>query len=238
MDDHASAGGEALSGDLPAAGPDAAALEAAARVEAGRLLFARECRFLRGVVALDGLPPADLPELAFSGRSNVGKSSIINALTGRNGLARTSNTPGRTQELNYFDLGGRLVLVDLPGYGFASAPKTEVARWTRLVESFLRGRSVLRRVVVLVDSRHGLKDSDRDMMSMLDRAAVVYQVVLTKADKITPGALEATRERVVAEIAKRGAAHPSVIATSSQTGLGLADLRAELATLARGESAT
>lgn len=242
MDDHAAPGGQALSpilpgaaGSEPAAAPDA---EEAARIEAGRRLFAHECRFLRGAVSLDSLPPADLPELAFSGRSNVGKSSLINGLTNRSNLARTSNTPGRTQELNFFDLAGRLTLVDLPGYGFASAPKTEVARWTRLVEGFLRGRSVLRRVVVLVDSRHGLKVSDREMMDMLDRAAVVYQVVLTKADKITPTQLAATQERVVAEIARRGAAHPCVIATSSQTGLGLADLRAELATLARGESAT
>jgi len=244
MDDHAAAGGEVLNatlkgGEDPAeAGSVSPDAEEAARIEAGRLLFARECQFLRGVAALDGLPPADLPELAFSGRSNVGKSSLINALTGRTSLARTSNTPGRTQELNYFNLAGRMILVDLPGYGFASAPKTEVARWTRLVENFLRGRSVLRRVVVLVDARHGLKDSDREMMTMLDRAAVVYQVVLTKADKITPTQLAATQERVLGEIVRRGAAHPRVIATSSQTGLGLADLRAELATLARGESAT
>ena len=211
--------------------------EAAGLIEAGRLLFARECTFLRGVADLDSLPPPGLPELAFAGRSNVGKSSLINALTGRNTLARTSNTPGRTQELNYFDLGGRLILVDMPGYGFAQAPKDVVARWTRLIERFLRGRVVLRRVVVLVDSRHGLKDVDRTMMAMLDQAAVVYQVVLTKADKLKPAELERVRDATQVEISRRVAAHPTLIVTSSETGMGIPALRADLATLARGESA-
>ncbi len=139
-------------------------------LERGRLLFARECRFVWAAAALDGLPPEGVPEIAFAGRSNVGKSSLINALTGRGGLARTSNTPGRTQQLNFFDLDGRLVLVDLPGYGFAQAPKTAVARWTGLVRDFLRGRPTLRRVYLLVDSRHGLKENDREIMRMLDSA--------------------------------------------------------------------
>jgi len=233
MADHQEAepggGGQVLSGDAPDADERAAALEA------GRLLFARECRFLRGVVALDGLPPADLPEVAFAGRSNVGKSSLLNALTGRTSLARTSNTPGRTQELNFFDLGGRLGMVDMPGYGFAQAPRDLVARWTRLIEGFLRGRAVLRRVVVLVDSRHGLKDSDLTMMALLDQAAVVYQLVLTKADKVKPAELDRVQAETVAAIARRVAAHPEVIVTSSQTGLGVPGLRADLAALARGE---
>ncbi|RAU24029.1 YihA family ribosome biogenesis GTP-binding protein [Paramagnetospirillum kuznetsovii] len=210
--------------------------EQASLLEAGRLLFARECTFMLGVAALSGLPAARLPEVAFAGRSNVGKSSLINALTGRNTLARTSNTPGRTQELNYFDLGGRLVLVDMPGYGFASAPKGLVEKWTRLVNGFLKGRAVLRRAIVLVDSRHGLKDSDRDMMAMLDKAAVVYQVVLTKADKIKPAELESVRERTAAELKSRVAAHPVIIATSSETGFGIPELRAELTTLSQGAS--
>jgi GTP-binding protein len=205
--------------------------DAARLIEAGRLLFARECTFMRGVVALSGLPDALHSEVAFAGRSNVGKSSLINALTGRNTLARTSNTPGRTQELNFFDLGGRLIMVDMPGYGFAQAPKGMVERWTQLVNGYLKGRAVLRRAVVLVDSRHGLKDSDREVMTMLDKAAVVYQVVLTKADKIKPAELDAVTEATRAEIMKRVAAHPLLIATSSQTGLGIAELRAELATL-------
>ncbi|OAN55187.1 YihA family ribosome biogenesis GTP-binding protein [Paramagnetospirillum marisnigri] len=230
MGDHAPGGGRVLS-DTAALGPDDEK-EKADLLEVGRLLFARECTFMRGAVALSGLPDATQPEVAFAGRSNVGKSSLINALTGRKGLARASNTPGRTQELNFFDLGGRLVLVDMPGYGFASAPKGMVEKWTRLVNGFLKGRPVLRRAIVLVDARHGLKDSDRDMMTMLDKAAVVYQLVLTKADKIKPAELDEVRDRTLAEIAKRVAAHPTLIATSSETGLGIAELRAELASLA------
>ena len=228
MGDHAPGGGQVLSDD--ATHDDA---EKAGLIEAGRLLLARECTFMLGVAALTGLPGASLPEVAFAGRSNVGKSSLINALTGRNTLARTSNTPGRTQELNFFNLGQRLVLVDMPGYGFASAPKGLVEKWTRLVNGFLKGRTVLRRAFVLVDSRHGLKDSDRDMMTMLDKAAVVYQVVLTKADKIKPAELDDVSRRTLDEIRSRVAAHPSLIATSSETGLGIAELRAELTTLAK-----
>lgn len=187
---------------------------------------------MQGASGLDHLPEATLTEVAFAGRSNVGKSSLINALTGRNTLARTSNTPGRTQELNFFNLGGRLVLVDMPGYGFAQAPKGLVEKWTRLVNGFLKGRSVLRRAVVLVDSRHGLKDSDRDMMKMLDKAAVVYQVVLTKADKLKPAEVDAVHARTLEEIRSRVAAHPTLIVTSSEKGTGIPELRAELASLA------
>ena len=245
MGHHAARGGQVLSGTAPietdvekASLIEAAQADAqkASLVEAGRLLFARECVFMLGVAALSGLPDASLPEVAFAGRSNVGKSSLINALTGRNTLARTSNTPGRTQELNFFNLGQRLILVDMPGYGFANAPKGLVDKWTRLVNGFLKGRAVLRRAIVLVDSRHGLKDSDRDMMTMLDKAAVVYQVVLTKVDKIKASELDEVSRRTLDEIKGRVAAYPSLIATSSETGLGIAELRAELTTLSQGVS--
>lgn len=206
--------------------------EMAARIEAGRLLFAKECRFIVGTATLDRLPEAGVPEVAFSGRSNVGKSSLINALTGRNTLARTSNTPGRTQQLNFFDLGDRLRLVDLPGYGFAQAPKGLVAEWNNLVSSYLRGRAPLRRTCVLVDSRHGLKDSDREMMTMLDKAAVPYQIILTKTDKIKAASLTGLREAIAAEIGRRPAAHPEILATSSEDGTGIAELRAALTSLA------
>jgi len=193
--------------------------------------------FLRGVASLDGLPPFGLPEVAFSGRSNVGKSSLINAVCGRKTVARTSNTPGRTQEVNFFDVDGRLVLADMPGYGFAKAPKDKVDRWVRLVKGYLRGRPVLQRTFVLVDSRHGLKDSDLEMMGHLDKAAVIYQVVLTKADKLKPGEVDEVAARTRVEIAKRVAAHPVVIVTSSETGLGIAELRVEMLHLANPESA-
>ncbi|MBI3445391.1 MAG: YihA family ribosome biogenesis GTP-binding protein [Magnetospirillum sp.] len=227
MGHHEEGGGELLNGTANSDDEEQAGL-----IEAGRLLFARECTFMLGIAALDQLPPAGMVEVAFAGRSNVGKSSLINALTGRNSLARTSNTPGRTQEINFFDLGGRLVLVDMPGYGFAQAPKGLVEKWTRLVNGYLKGRSVLRRAVVLVDSRHGLKDSDRDMMKMLDKAAVVYQVVLTKADKLKPAELEAVEARTLAEIKTHVAAHPHLIVTSSEKGTGIPELRAELTSLA------
>ena len=204
----------------------------AARIQAGHHLFAQECGFVAGTATLDRIPEAHLPEVAFAGRSNVGKSSLINALTGRNSLARTSNTPGRTQQINFFDLGKRLMLVDLPGYGFAQAPKDLVWQWNQLVNSYLKGRTVLRRTCVLIDSRHGFKDVDREVMTMLDRAAVPYQLVLTKADKVKAGALAAVRTLMTEEIAKRPAAHPEIITTSSENGLGIPELRAALAAFA------
>lgn len=201
-------------------------------IEAGRLLFAKECRFVIGVAGIGDLPADTLPEVAFAGRSNVGKSSLINALTGRKTLARTSNTPGRTQQLNFFDLGGRLMLVDLPGYGYAKAPKGEVDRWNRLIRLYLKGRVGLRRLCLLIDSRHGVKAGDRQVMDLLDEAAVAYQLVLTKTDKIKRGELE-TRIRDAAEaIRKRAAASPQILATSAQDGTGIAELRAALAMLA------
>lgn len=201
-------------------------------LECGRLLFAKECNFLLGIDKLVQLPDSSLPEIAFAGRSNVGKSSLINALTGRKALARTSNTPGRTQQLNFFDLGRRLVLVDLPGYGYAKVSKTQVVAWTRTLKAFLRGRVALRRVCLLIDSRVGLKDLDRDMMEMLDAAAVVYQVVLTKVDKVKSEELETMTSMITDELAKRSAAHPMLALTSSNKSLGIRELRAGLASLA------
>jgi GTP-binding protein len=197
-------------------------------VEAARKLFAGPVVFLKSAPGLQFLPPADVPEVAFAGRSNVGKSSLLNALTNRNGLARTSNTPGRTQELNFFDMGDplRLRLVDMPGYGFAEAPKDVVKKWRFLVNDYLRGRAVLKRALVLVDSRHGLKDVDREVMDMLDQAAVSYRLVLTKSDKIKATALDAVRAETMAEARKHPAAHPEVLATSSEKGGGIPELRA------------
>jgi len=203
-------------------------------LEAGRLLFAKECTFLLGCARLDQVPETDLQEIAFAGRSNVGKSSLINALTGRKTLARTSNTPGRTQQINFFDLGGRLMIADLPGYGYAKAPKAQVKQWTRLIEAYLTGRANLRRILVLVDARHGLKDGDRSVMMVLDQAAQPYQIVLTKCDKVKPGPLAALIEAVAGEAAKHPAAHPQVLTTSARKGDGIAELRAELAQLAAG----
>jgi GTP-binding protein len=195
--------------------------------EAARKLFAGPIEFLKSAPGLQFLPDPNLPEIAFAGRSNVGKSSLLNALTNRKGLARTSNTPGRTQELNFFDVGEpvQLRLVDMPGYGFAEAPKDLVKRWKHLVNDYLRGRAALKRALVLVDSRHGLKEVDREMMRMLDDAAVSYHLVLTKGDKVKPSALGALYETTVLEAAKHPAAHPSIFTTSSETGSGIAELR-------------
>lgn len=203
-----------------------------AQIEAGRLLFAREVTFMLSVVKLATLPAPKLPEVCFAGRSNVGKSSLINALTNRKGLARASNTPGRTRELNYFNVSDRIHVVDLPGYGYARASKADIAKWTELTRAFLRGRAPLRRVFVLIDSRHGLKESDREIMAMLDEAAVTYQLILTKVDKLKKGELEKVKKRTLSKIKKRPAAYPTVICTSSVKKDGLDDLRAEIATLA------
>jgi GTP-binding protein len=196
-------------------------------VERARRLFAGPIEFLKSAPELKFLPDPVVPEVAFAGRSNVGKSSLLNALTNRNKLARTSNTPGRTQELNFFDVGDplQLRLVDMPGYGFAEAPKDLVKRWKHLVNDYLRGRAVLKRVLVLIDSRHGLKSPDREIMEMLDNAAVNYQLVLTKSDKVKPAALGAVYEGVADEARKHPAAHPAIFTTSSETGRGIAELR-------------
>lgn len=200
------------------------------QIEAGRLLFSGSAGFVMGVVDLAGLPVADRLEVCFAGRSNVGKSSLINALTGRAKLARASTEPGRTRELNYFDIGdGRLFLVDLPGFGYAQVSKTQVAAWTRLIRSYLRGRPSLRRVFLLVDSRRGLMDTDTEIMDLLDGAAVNYQIILTKVDKVPKPEVEKTAAAVAAKLRKRGAAHPVVLQTSSEKGWGIAELRAEIA---------
>ena len=201
-------------------------------LEYGRLLFAQPCEFIIGVANLEQLPATDLPEIAFAGRSNVGKSSLVNALTGRKTLARTSNTPGRTQQINLFTLDDRMMLADLPGYGYAKAPKKEVDRWVRNMTGYLSGRQPLRRCCLLIDARHGLKDSDCDVMEMLDKAAVSYQVILTKCDKIKPEALEKLEAETLAELTKRPAAFPTLHKTSSVSSAGIAELRAALAELA------
>jgi GTP-binding protein len=206
----------------------------ARRLEHGRLLFAQECRFFFGAATFDGLPPAGLPEIAFAGRSNVGKSSLVNALTGRKTLARVSSTPGRTQQLNFFDLGGRLVLVDLPGYGYNQAGKDKAAAWGHAVRAFLKNRTTLRRVCLLVDARHGLNRHDRDTMEALDQAAVNYQAIMTKADQMKPGPLADAVEALSRELKEHVAAHPQIIATSAHDGTGIPALRAQLAALAEG----
>lgn len=198
--------------------------------EEARRLFSGRVEFLLSAPALGFLPPGDYPEVAFAGRSNVGKSSLINAVTGRKALARASVTPGRTQELNFFEVGDptRFRLVDMPGYGFAKAPVKTVERWRRLVRDFLRGRQPLKRVLVLIDSRHGIKPPDGEMMTMLDEAAVGYRVVLTKVDKVKAGELAATLARVEAEARARRAAYPKIHVTSAEKGMGIAELRAAI----------
>lgn len=197
-------------------------------IETARRIFAGPVAFLRSAPSLKFLPDPVVKEVAFAGRSNVGKSSLLNALTNRNGLARTSNTPGRTQELNFFDIGDPLIfrLVDMPGYGYAKAPKDVVKQWRFLVNDYLRGRAVLKRALVLIDSRHGIKDVDREVMKMLDDAAVSYRLVLTKADKVKASELDAVTGRTVAEARTHPAAHPEIIATSSEKGMGIPELRA------------
>ncbi|HEY2709091.1 MAG TPA: ribosome biogenesis GTP-binding protein YihA/YsxC [Caulobacteraceae bacterium] len=201
-------------------------------IEAARVLFAREATFLMGCAQIDQLPTPDLPEIAFAGRSNVGKSSLINGLVNRSGLARSSSEPGRTREVNFFTLDGRIRLVDLPGYGFARASKGETKRFQNLGRDYLRGRPNLRRVFLLIDARHGLKPPDAEAMAAFDTAAVSYQIVLTKADKLKPAQAEATRARTEAAVAKRPAAFPRVLAVSAVKGDGLDVLRAEAASAA------
>lgn len=201
-------------------------------IEAGRLLFAGEATFVKGVVDLKHLPPADRTEVCFAGRSNVGKSSLINALTNRAKLARSSAEPGRTRELNYFDIGqGELYLVDLPGFGYAKVSRSQAEAWTKLTKAYLRGRPSLRRVFLLVDSRRGLMGSDDEVMDMLDSAAVTYQIVLTKVDKVSKDKVDALAQEIGARLKKRGAAHPVVLTTSSEKGWGIPELRAEIAAL-------
>ena len=199
--------------------------------EAGRRLFAQEARFLKGVVAMDGLPPADRAEICLAGRSNVGKSTLINALTGRKGLARASNTPGRTQEINYFTLTNALYLVDLPGYGFAKAPVSVVEAWQNLMKAYLTGRPTLRRAFVLIDARHGIKPVDTDILRMLDKAAVTFQLVLTKADKLKSEDLDKVLDGARRNLAGHPAAFPELAVTSSEKGTGIESLRAAIAAI-------
>ena len=207
---------------------EAGAFDAEA-LEAARVLFARETKFMMGAVKIEGLPGPDLPEVAFAGRSNVGKSSLINAVTGRKELARASNAPGRTREVNFFVTDERLRLVDLPGYGFARAARTEVRKFQNLGRSYLRGRPNLKRAYLLIDARHVLKDVDTEALEAFDTAAVSYQIVLTKADKLKPAEVAEVTARTLAAISKRPAAFPRVLATSAEKGLGIPELRAEIA---------
>jgi GTP-binding protein len=210
---------------FPIAEPDPSA------IEAGRKLFAGQTDFLKGVVAMDGLPPADRLEVCFAGRSNVGKSTLINALTGRKALARASNTPGRTQEINFFTLGKAHYLVDLPGYGYANAPVAVVEKWQKLLKAYLSGRQTLRRAFVLIDMRHGIKKVDEEILGLLDSSAVTFQVVLTKADKVKEKDRKKVLEQVRSALSKHPAAFPEVVLTSSEKGQGIDTLRAIIATM-------
>jgi GTP-binding protein len=235
MDDHAPGGRRLTPGDaMTDVSADVFPLRAVdpGLVEVGRRLFSREANFVAGASTAAALPGDALPEIAFAGRSNVGKSSLLNALTGRRALARTSNTPGRTRQINFFDLDGRLMLVDLPGYGYAEASKSEIKRWTGLLRRYLQTRAALRRVCLLIDSRHGVKDVDYPMMLMLDDAGVSYQVVLTKIDKLGTGELAVIAERIGAEIAAHPAAHPEIHLTSALKRRGITALRAMLGSFA------
>ena len=200
-------------------------------IEAGRLLFAGQCDFIAAAQNLPALPPISLPEIAFAGRSNVGKSSLVNALTGRTTLARTSQTPGRTRQLIFFSLANRLQLVDLPGYGYAKAAKTDIKAWTKLTRKFLVGRQSLQRMLLLIDSRRGIGPADKEMMKLMDESAVSWAVVLTKTDKLKPAQAQQIRDKTQQEISRHVAAFPHVWTTSSQTGAGIAELRAHLASL-------
>ncbi|HXR87176.1 MAG TPA: ribosome biogenesis GTP-binding protein YihA/YsxC [Stellaceae bacterium] len=216
--------------------PAEAALDAETE-ERGRLLFAAPCRFIAGATNDEAIPPDSLPEIAFVGRSNVGKSSLVNALTGQSALARVSKTPGRTRQINFFALGERLMLVDLPGYGYAEAPKREIARWTGLIARYLKGRASLRRVLLLLDARFGIKETDKPLLKQLDECAVSFQAVLTKCDLVEPVELQQRLAGLAQSLAKHVAAHPVIHLTSAQNGAGIAALRASLADLAEARSA-
>ena len=194
-------------------------------------LFANECKFVLGVAKLEQLPLTEMPEVAFAGRSNVGKSSLINAVTGQKGLAKTSNTPGRTQQLNYFNLADKIHIVDLPGYGYAQAPESMVRQWQKVIFAYLQGRVNLKRVLVLIDSRHGIKKVDLEIMELLDKAAVTYQIVLTKSDKVSASALQKIKEDTEKEISKHAAAYTKVLMTSSEKKYGIDEVRAEITSL-------